>query len=166
MKHSNVWYIDERAEQLAIVYLTRHPELVILPPSLDALDLDYLVRIQTLPPQQSRVFGVKVTGVLDGSVMQLVSGEVEFPQSTSRLNPLALPDNMPICELLFIMETDEGFYRWLKEPGQDAQGQAILFLPRTTSFQVLDRASLVKIVDQINVWYDARGTRPRHTIES
>jgi hypothetical protein len=46
MKQHGVWYIDERAEQLAIVYLTRRDDLAVIHPPGDATGLDYLVQIQ------------------------------------------------------------------------------------------------------------------------
>ncbi|MFP4436805.1 MAG: hypothetical protein ACLFVO_06115 [Chloroflexaceae bacterium] len=157
MKQHGVWYIDERAEQLAIVYLTRRDDLAVIHPPGDATGLDYLVQIQADGRRTTRQFGVTVDGVLTHTL-----SESRPNDSISNFNSVAtgdiLPD-IPVCALLFVMKSDTGYYRWIREPVVTDSG-AVALIPRPDShFSRLDTAALDRIVAQVNAWYAARAAQ-------
>jgi hypothetical protein len=155
MKSSDIWYIDERAEQLAIVYLTRHADLTVLPARADDRAIDYLVRIRHIDPHIKRLFGVQVIGVLTrDSIETNVHGDPALKDAIHR-GAAALEEPLPVCELLFVMETDEGFYRWVDEPTVTPTGQATLQHHTGAAYHPLDSAALDSIVTTVNRWYDS-----------
>ena len=156
MKSSEIWYIDERAEQLAIVYITRHADLSVLPPREDDGAVDYLVRIRHADSQVKRVFGVQVIGVLTRDSIKTNTHSVPTMNNTAHTVAATSEELLPICELLFVMETDEGFYRWVDEPTITAAGQATLQHPTDATYYPLDSDALDSIVAMVNRWYDAR----------
>jgi hypothetical protein len=153
MKSSEIWYIDERAEQLAIVYITRHADLSMLPASEDNGAVDYLVRIRHADTHVKRVFGVQVIGVLTRDLIKTTS--VPTVNRTVHTVAADAEELLPICELLFVMETDEGFYRWVDEPTITAAGQASLQHSADPTYYSLDSDALDNIVAMVNRWYDA-----------
>jgi len=157
MKQHGVWYIDERAEQLAIVYLTRRNDLAVIHPPGDATGLDYLVQIQAEDRHTTRQFGVTVDGVLTHTLSESRPNDT-ITDFNSVVTGDILP-NIPVCALLFVMKSDTGYYRWIREPIVTDSGEAIL-LPRPDShFSRLDTAALDTIVAQVNTWYAARSVQ-------
>ena len=155
MKQSEIWYIDERAEQLAIVYLTRRDDLTIMPAYKDDTGLDYLVRIRTPDPQAKHIFGVRVNGVLARSALPHYTDHApEVNPMMSRAESLQSAE-IPVCTLLFVMETDEGFYRWVQEPIITPAGIATLQSSSDAAFKPLDTDALARIVARVNQWYGA-----------
>ena len=65
--------------------------------------------------------------------------------------PADLP--FPLCLFVFSMDTDAGYYRWLKAPTVDETGKATLAVNRTNLFDPLTRDTFDQMIDDINVWY-------------
>ncbi len=59
MENTQVWYIDQRAEQLAFIYLSRRDDLVITAQN-DDYGIDFLVSIVENGKYTGRMFGVQV----------------------------------------------------------------------------------------------------------
>jgi hypothetical protein len=142
--------VGQRAEALALVYLTRRDDLVISTPPLD-VGVDLWVDLKGKESSGRRAFGVIVKGTIDRVTTE--------EQATKVLNSL---DNrpatgeigMPICTFLFSAQNDDGFYAWKAEPVVDTNGPKLV--PHTKyRCKKLDTDSLETMVRAINKWYNA-----------
>jgi hypothetical protein len=159
MENTQVWYIEPRAEQLAFVYLSRRDDLVIAKQN-DDYGVDFLVSVLEDGNYTGRVFGVQVKAKLSLEPTQEDTSTNNFKLNLGEL--LILEDiPFPLCLFVFAMEDDEGYYRWLKEPRFNSQGNSELVLNKVNEFKKLSNAELDSIVSQINLWYERKN---RHTI--
>src|SRR5690242_1614987 len=113
-------YIAQRAEALAIVYLTRRPDLRVAAPEQD-YGFDLIVHLVKDSPFSNRIFGIQVEGqrTLDGATSN-AQGEWTILQKDVRPTPEIA---IPACVFLFMMDTDQGFFRWVQEPVVKEQGK-------------------------------------------
>lgn len=142
-------FIDERAEQLAIVYLSRSPELTIerLPSDFG---LDMLV---TVCPDQSpsgRVFGVQVKarhGLFDKSVQSLASSLLQTDDKIYKDLPF------PVFTVVFTMDDDKGYSNGLSHPhpGSDRPSTT-----RNDEWRSIDEYSVHQLISDVNNWYGSR----------
>jgi hypothetical protein len=146
MKKDLNYFIDKRAEDLAVMHMTRHPDFRIERCPED-LGLDILVTIVRDRHPTGRLFGLKVRGQ-DRSIATLKELALASPvPDVEELNDFPFP----ICELLFTMEDDRGYLRWLKSPTRQNL--------RSTSDQawtVLDQSQLDEMFSSVNHWYDEK----------
>jgi hypothetical protein len=110
MKRDLAYFIHERAEHLALMYLTRCQDLAIEQMNADS-GLDMLVTILQDQLPTGRFFGVEIKGQDKAfkNVQQVAS--LVLPQQEQRYFQ-DIP--FPVCALLFTMEDDNGYYKWLK----------------------------------------------------
>lgn len=153
MNKTGIWYIDERAAQLAIVYLTRRDDLMVMHPRSDETGLDYLVQIQRKDQQSLRRFGVIVDGIHLKDFVEHTNDDAFKPLNGT--NGETFPD-IPICALVFVMENDTGFYRWVREPVVTNDGEARLVYQHNGHFTLLTTEALATIVASVHAWYDAQ----------
>ncbi len=149
MEQTGLWYVDQRAEQLAFVYLSRRDDLIIRQQSNDAL-VDYLVTITENGLYTGKMFGVQVHAQL--SIQPAYSGSALTIDLEAPLIPEDLP--FPLCLFVFSMDTDIGYYRWLKAPTFTQAGKAMLTVNRKNEFKALTRDEFDQMIDQINLWYE------------
>ena len=139
-------FIDERAGQLAIVYLTRQPELAIKQMSAD-YGLDLLVAILRDGLPTGRVFGVQIKG------RDSIEGDMQghaLPSTQQAVETLQeIP--FPVCAFLFNMEDDQGYYRWVRCSAQELAQDDLMEKDR---WQSLDTQAIAQIVDDVTNWYD------------
>ncbi len=146
MKKDLDYFIDKRAEDLAVMHMTRHPELRI-ERCPDGMGLDILVTIVRDRHSTGRLFGLKVRGQ-DRSIATLKELTIASPiPDLENLNDFPFP----ICELLFTMEDDRGYLRWLKSPTRQN-----LRLLSDQSWTVLDQTQLDEMVISVSHWYDEK----------
>lgn len=137
------WYVEERAEHLAVVYLTRRDDLVV----------------RSAPEGERPDFLVTITG---GGHNWRVFG-VDLQARLSKLAPASEPDlsdadrqlfrdvPFPVIQLVFEVDRDEGRFRWIKEP----EGVA-LRLSGAGPLRPFDRETLDEVVNVVSEWYDRR----------
>lgn len=149
MTRAQPWYIGERAEALARVYLTRRPDLLVKPEHKD-YGVDYIVEIMKNSRPTRRAFGVQVKA----RVAPIVVG-AESSRTTFRFVPDSWMAEIPfpLCLFVFTMENDEGFYQWVVDPIITTDGPK-LHLNVHTELRRLDDTALDHIVEQVNSWYD------------
>lgn len=149
MKRDLQYFIGERAEHLAVVYLTRRQDLVIERMKTD-YGLDMLVTILRDNLPTGRVFGVQVKG--RDKVFKNIQ---ELPLSFTRKEINYFQDlPFPVYVFLFTMEDDRGYYRWLRYPVDES-----IQAPRSIKqeqWHPLDENEIRQIVDDVNAWYDAK----------
>lgn len=157
METTQVWYIEQRAEQLTFVYLSRHDELDIKKQDSDYdSGLDFLVSIVENGKYTGKVFGVLVKANLS---LEPIQQGISLPNSfILNIDEPALPEDIPfpLCLFVFAMENDAGYYRWLKEPQFDSKGKPELVLNKVREFKKLTKAELNNIVSQVNLWYEKK----------
>ena len=146
MKQNLNYFIAERAEHLAIVHLTRSPNLAIKHLKGADSGLDLLVTILQDQLPTGRMFGVQVKGYdrTFENIQQLSSvlGETE------KIYPQELP--FPVCLFVFTMDDDKGYYQWLNYLNNSST-TALNFQWRS-----LDASSVEQILKEVNAWYEAK----------
>lgn len=149
MKRDLQDFIDERAEHLAVVYLTRRQDLVTERMRAD-YGLDMLVTILRDKLPTGRVFGVQAKGQ-DEAFKDIQELSLSFAQEERNY----FQDTpFPVCVFLFTMENDQGYYQWIRNPN----GESNLFLSsiEESQWRPLDEHEIGNIVDSVNAWYDER----------
>ena len=149
MSNPQPWFVEERAEHLAMMHLTRRDDLRVVRRD-DPPGMDLLVTILTDGLFSGRQFGV---------VLKARMGGQKAPRVDSRLiarEQVHFKDvPFPVCMFFFSLDSDLGYYRWVVEPSGDS-GTATLDLPGQMLLEALTPVSLGTIVDRVNAWYDAR----------
>jgi hypothetical protein len=149
MKRDLQDFIDERAEHLAVIYLTRRQDLVIERITAN-YGLDILVTILRDKLPTGRVFGVQVKGQ-DKAFKDIQELSLSF---TGKETNYFLDLPFPVCVFLFTMEDDRGYYRWIRYPVSESN--QVLRSIEPDRWHPLDEHEIGKIVDDVNAWYDAK----------
>ena len=157
MSQENVWYLGERAMQLAFVYLSRRSDLIVTEQSSSADGgIDYLVSLAKDGEYTGRMFGVQVKAQKSKShIHRSPSGEGGAHINIKEVYvPRDIP--FPICLFVFVMETDDGYFKWLKKPVCGEQSHPRLVLDKGGSFRRLENEVLDDIVGDVDRWYDCK----------
>ncbi len=146
--------LEFRAENLAVVHLTRRPDLIVSRPDRE-YGLDLLVTVAPRDKPSGRLFGVQVKGVMSEQNLRRTADGI---MSTDNGNAAGLISEapFPVCQFVFTMSDDQGYYRWINEPVCDRANGATLHLQDRTSLMPLTDAAIDEIVAAVNEWYDAR----------
>lgn len=148
------WYVTQRAEALAGVYLTRRDDLVLSKAPEEA-GLDFLVTLCKDTEQSSRLFGVQVKAqVTTADALQNGHGVMAPPDLASDASLHELP--FPVCLFFFTLMDDRGYYKWIVEPKVEVGEPFDLSWNETRELSVLDDDAIADIVATINRWYDKR----------
>jgi hypothetical protein len=151
MNKTKPWYVRERAEALAIVYLTDRSDLVVTKPRTNH-GLDLIVDLVKEDRPTKRSFGIVLEGTqasltetkanrLLTAALRLHRGEGIFP--------------FPVCLFLFGVRNNEAFFTWLAEPIVTKGGKPKLHVPKTAACQKPSAETLDEIVTRVLQWYDA-----------
>jgi hypothetical protein len=156
MQKSEAWYLEERAEQLAIVYLSRRNDVVITRQRDGSDDgIDLLVSLLKTGTSTGRVFGIEVKALRSNRQIHPASQREEVRINLSKVGvPRDIP--FPLCLFVFIMETDEGYYRWVKKPAYGLSKKPQLLLNEENTFRKLSTEAVNEIVLDVQGWYDRR----------
>lgn len=149
MKQNLQFFISERAENLAMVYLSRSHSVAIERMQADyGIDLLVTILLDRLPT--GRVFGVQVKG--QDKALKGIPGDTVLKLSQEEKSYLKdLP--FPVCALFFTMEDDKGYSKWLRYP---TESSASLYSLAQTSWRSLDEFPVDRIVKEVNAWYDEK----------
>ena len=147
-------FIGERAEQLAIVYLTRSPEIAIERLSSD-FGLDMLITIRPNQSATGRVFGVQVKA--------RNKAPQNFESLTLRAEPEAYQDfTFPILTIVFTMDNDQGYSPGLILPKTRDVNLSTQNTYRPYSAEIhdewrsLNEYPIQQLISEVNAWYDTR----------
>ncbi|MGN6562697.1 MAG: hypothetical protein ACTHMU_08560 [Thermomicrobiales bacterium] len=171
MAAAEPWFVAERAEALAVVYLTRRHDIDVIPVSSAASHpgYDLLVQLRQGDAATRPSFGVVVKGARSPRRATGGTRPASFPVAYTARE--FAPNTIPICIFLFTVDDELGFYRWLQQPYVTPQGQAILRynLPTTdqrleqpdriilnTAVAPLDNQVIEQLIAQVVQWYEAR----------
>lgn len=158
MPDENVWYLEERAEHLAYVYLSRRKDLIIQKPSTSSdYGVDYLVDLMKNGTYTGRMFGVQLKALKSASQARLSPSDGD--EARLSLKKVSVPKDIPfpLCLFVFIMETDDGYFRWIKKPVYGGQAPPRLLVEQDDKlFRKLSSATLDDIINEVNNWYDSK----------
>jgi hypothetical protein len=151
---TEAWYYGQRAESLALMYLTRRNDLSVSRQEMH-YGLDFLVTICKDRIYSGRIFGVEVKASL--SALKSNKGIITLPIRLTKHEASLYKDfPFPICLFFFAMENDKGYYRWIKEPVIEPKEQPKLVLSEGNELKTLTNEELDKIISRINKWYNKR----------
>ncbi|MHC5939348.1 DUF4365 domain-containing protein [Nostoc sp.] len=155
MKTTAPWYIGRRAESLAVVYLTRRDDLIISQPTPNQ-GLDFLITITKDGVYTGRLFGIEVKAT--NSTSNLKKHNEILKLDKDRLSILEKFKDLPfpVCLFFFILENDQGYYKWILEPKIDGENQVKLHFNEDDELKNLDDKEIANIISSINSWYDHR----------
>jgi len=164
MTHKEPWYLGQRAEQLAIVYLTRSDRISFINRSAENVGFDFTVRIKG--QSLGKIFGIEVKAVRKSA---------KKIKLTFTMNETVhyIRSSYPMGIFLFIMENDVGYFSWLVEPVilsdnskrlvvaadilDNADNNTMINNPviyDTSKMLPLNDETLEKIISQVDKWYD------------
>jgi hypothetical protein len=171
MAATEPWFVAERAEALAVVYLTHRDDVEVIPvsPAASHPGYDLLVQLRHSDAATRPSFGIVVKGARSPRHVTGGTRPASFPVAYTARE--LTPNTLPVCLFLFTVDDELGYYRWLQQPQLDNQGQAMLrySLPsadqridqpdRTilnTAVALLDNQVIEQLIAQVAQWYEAR----------
>jgi hypothetical protein len=148
----DAWYLGSRAQSLALMYLTRRPDLIIQKSTIGQV-LDLLVAIPRGGGYSGRFLGIQTRGAV--SARKTGKNAISLPADVAR-KELSLSQDVPfpVCLFFFTMEDDVGYYKWIKEPSLGTTGTPKLMLNKGTELKKLTNRELDTIISKVNTWYD------------
>ncbi|NEP12602.1 MAG: DUF4365 domain-containing protein [Symploca sp. SIO2C1] len=154
MVTKEAWYIGQRAESLAMMYLTRRNDLVVSRQQ-EEQDLDFLVTLLKDGSYTGRIFGVQVTATVSTpkSNQSNDSVNIKIPLEQNKLLT-ELP--FPVCLFFFSLGNNQGYYKWILEPVIEAQQNLQLLFNGKSELKELTDEAIGKIISVVNSWYDSR----------
>lgn len=157
MEAKKLWYLDTRAEYLAIIHLSRRDDLVITKqPDAEEHGFNIMVSICHNHKTTGRVFGIQLKAVMSLKPFYEEHHHANQIQlNISTFKPKDIP--FPLYLFLFTMENDEGYYQRVNQA-----------IPKTKNniFKMLTREALDNIVAEVNLWYDKRFVFDKNLEES
>jgi hypothetical protein len=150
MAKEELWYVSQRSEALAIVYLTRRDDFTVAKAPNPETGLDFLVTIGAQDRPSGRLFGVVLQPLLSRDLPEEESEMIRLPRSPIPSFVADLP--FPVCCFRFVVDRDYGYYCWLMEPIVGAG----LLVRGGGNFKRLTNVSLEGLALAVNAWYDDR----------
>ncbi len=151
MTSSEAWFVGDRAQNLAIVLLTRFPVSVKRETNNDrGLDL----RAAVDPDKPGfREFGVEIKGTT--RISQLVDQHHHVHAERIRASRRLLKDcPFPVAVMVFDVTTDEGFFGWLLAPVVSG-ARAGLAEVDPVSVEPATNETIAQALSQVRNWYKA-----------
>ncbi|MDF5738616.1 MULTISPECIES: DUF4365 domain-containing protein [unclassified Nostoc] len=155
MKTTAPWYIGRRAESLAVVYLTRRDDLIISQPTPNQA-LDFLITITKDGVYTGRLFGIEVKATNSTSNLKKHNDILKLDKDRLSILEKFKDLPFPVCLFFFILENDQGYYKWILEPKIDGEKQVKLHFNEDDELKNLDDKEIANIISSINSWYDHR----------
>jgi hypothetical protein len=132
-------YEEFRAEKLGYVYFSRLHDLIITEDN-GLKQFDYLIDISENQKGTGRIFGVEIKDI---------SSKSEIDPLIKNYKNITFPSLL----VLFDNETDKGYYKWLKQPGNNGTLEMSI---NNIDLHDFSQDVLVQIVEQVRNWYDKR----------
>ena len=157
-----------RAENLALMYLTRRDDLLI---TKQEVAPDFLVTLTKQGTYSGRIFGVEVKALHNAPEKR--EGNILFRVNyTFQEYSLYQVITFPVCLFFFTMENDLGYYKWIRQPVIGPEGDTGLALnievmkrkedhggkpvavTERSELNLLTQEEIDKVVSQVDCWYD------------
>jgi hypothetical protein len=151
------WFKELRLPSLAIMHLTRRPDLQVKQEvRMGSKVLDLMVEIVDGEGPAWKKFGVYLQGTMSPVTIEHANKVLSI--SLRRFfNDYGEP-TLPFCLFYFTVAEGQGFVTWIAEP-LVKDGAATLKYYEKADFIVLDQEALDHIVDQVNTYYEAIRSR-------
>jgi hypothetical protein len=154
MATKEAWYIGQRSEALAIMYLTRRDDLIVSRQNQEQ-GLDFLVTLLKDGAYSGRLFGVQIKATVSTPKLVQRDNIIDIKLNLDSLQPLAeLP--FPVCLFFFTLENDQGYYKWIIEPVSEGHKNSKLLFNKSNEFKKLTDEEIGNIILKVNSWYDYR----------
>ncbi|MDQ2688370.1 MAG: DUF4365 domain-containing protein [Armatimonadota bacterium] len=150
MSDKEPWYMGERAQNLAILALTDHSDVSVIPRSDANIGVSILANIRESGESVGRLFGVDVRAMLSGDLRAL---NLSLDKN-SQLHYRDVP--FPVCLFLFTVDNGWGYWGWIHQPAFGADGTPLLLRNEGIALKELDSAEVNNIVHAVTHWYDHR----------
>lgn len=153
-KLDNNELLDKRLHALAIIQLTRRPDLTVHDQEFDfGCDLVVSVHHDREPRRAGlRLFAVQIKG----GWKKVPAPKANLAlRATIRELQQAGPWPFPFVVFYYSMEGDQGWYTWATEPVISSRGECSLQVQEKPACQPLDDRALDQIVERVDGWYDA-----------
>ncbi len=144
-------FIAERVHALAVVYLTRREDLIVMDEAAD-IGIDLWVTLNLEKKEGHRKFGVELRGVRT-AVTADQADKVLKPSMQNMLRHGPFP--FPVVLFFFTMENNEGWYTWAAEPVVSSDGTFELVQHGNASCRPLNSEAIDEIIESVDRWYDA-----------
>jgi Domain of unknown function (DUF4365) len=147
------WYIGQRAESLALMYLTRRNDLIVSRQQ-ENYGLDFLITVSKDRSYSGRLFGVQVKAT--ASTPKSIQGD-EIVEIKLNITPIEYFTELPfpVCLFFFTLDNDHGYYKWILEPIIEEKYPK-LHWNLSNEFKQLTDEEIDKIISAVNRWYDNR----------
>jgi len=144
-------FLEIRAAQLAVVHLTRRADIAVSQEtsSHDAR-ADLLVSLLNSGREVGQLLAVEVKAVPWDR--EAADASHQFSQHSHRVSRFPFP----MVLFVFSMETDQGFWRWIRQPGADSEDAHRLLTVTDETLIVLTDASMDRMLDSVREWYSQR----------
>lgn len=149
LKKDLAYFIDERAEYLAMAYLSRSQDLVIERVKSPG-EVDFLITILRNKLPTGRLFGIKLQG--QEKAFKTIPQEIAVTLPRREKNYL-VDFPFPVCVMLFTIEDEKGYCKWLKSPREFGNTQTSL---ENNPWCFLDQHQMSRILEEVNSFYDAK----------
>lgn len=147
MGDDTTWYLEHRAEALAVVYLTRRTDIVVQKQQHGEQGYDLLVELRKDHRPTQRYFGVELKSRVDRAI--------ETSNASYTVDATWEAITIPLCLFSFVMKTEQAFYGWLLDPVIDQAGHPKLHRHSTVELMELTPKAVDDIVMRVARWYDA-----------
>ncbi len=153
MTAQQAWYIGQRAESLAVMYLTRRDDLIVSAAQQDS-GLDFLVTIKKSNGYSGRIFGIEVKATTSTNNLIPNNDNIHLIQNFDFNFLFEFP--FPICLFYFTLDNDKGFYKWILEPAIEGQEYPKLRFNESHELKKITDEEIDSIILMVNQWYDSR----------
>ncbi|HBE19012.1 MAG TPA: hypothetical protein DEG17_23770 [Cyanobacteria bacterium UBA11149] len=153
-KEKEAWYIGQRSESLALMYLTRRDDLIISRQQQNA-SLDFLVTLLKDGNYTGRIFGVQVKATVSTPKLIEHKDIVEIEMDLG-LSQFMIEFPFPVCLFFFTLANGQGYYKWILEPVMVEGNYSKLTLNNSNDFYRINNEGISNLVSTANGWYDSR----------
>jgi len=154
MATKEAWYIGQRAESLAMIYLTRRHDLVVSRQQ-EEQDLGFLVTLLKDGTHTGRLFVVQVKAIVSTPKSTQLDDSIDINLALEQ-NTLLTELPFPVCLFFFTLGNDQGYYKWILEPVIEGQPNFQLLLNQKNDLKKLNNEEIGNMISVVNSWYDLR----------
>lgn len=139
------WFIQERSEALAALYLTSRNDVSIHSEKKQADGVDFYVALKDEGTTPTKLFVVQVRGTLS-------SNKREWTKTVRDLFTRG-PFFLPVCVFVVNVQTNESAFAWVAEPRFDTDSVSLEIIEQPDLLP-LNQEATDEIIDRVQTWYD------------
>jgi hypothetical protein len=138
------WFIRERSEALAALYLTSREDVSIHSEKKQADGVDFYVALDDDGSTPTKLFVVQVRGTLS-------SNKRDWTKTVKELFRRG-PFYLPVCVFVINVQKNDAVFAWVAEPRIEKDSVS-LDLFEQPDFMTLDQEATDQIIDRVRAWY-------------